>query len=113
MIVGVERDGAHPMYGKRVVRTKKFYAHDEKNEAKVGDTVAEPVAKRTPLIAAFPKMLFPALVILLGSDRPTYGPGATVTFENVTEVGAGLPVTVDWVPTLNNTLPGNPTVTDS
>ena len=29
----------HPIYGKRVKRSKKFAAHDEKNEAKVGDTV--------------------------------------------------------------------------
>ncbi len=29
----------HPLYGKRVVYTKKFTAHDENNEAKLGDTV--------------------------------------------------------------------------
>ncbi|HHZ18593.1 MAG TPA: 30S ribosomal protein S17 [Acholeplasmataceae bacterium] len=29
----------HPKYGKRVVHSKKFTAHDENNEAKVGDTV--------------------------------------------------------------------------
>ncbi len=29
----------HPLYGKRVIYTKKFTAHDEHNEAKVGDTV--------------------------------------------------------------------------
>lgn len=28
-----------PLYQKRVGYAKKFYAHDEKNEAKVGDTV--------------------------------------------------------------------------
>jgi len=28
-----------PLYDKRVGYAKKFYAHDEKNEAKVGDTV--------------------------------------------------------------------------
>jgi small subunit ribosomal protein S17 len=39
VIVGVERRVAHPMYGKRVVRTKKFYAHDEASEAKQGDLV--------------------------------------------------------------------------
>ncbi len=30
---------AHKLYGKRVKYSKKFAAHDEKNEAKVGDTV--------------------------------------------------------------------------
>ena len=29
----------HPIYGKFVQHTKKYYAHDEQNEANVGDTV--------------------------------------------------------------------------
>ncbi|MDD4183866.1 MAG: 30S ribosomal protein S17 [Candidatus Izemoplasmatales bacterium] len=29
----------HPLYKKRVISSKKFTAHDEKNEAKIGDTV--------------------------------------------------------------------------
>ena len=29
----------HPMYGKFVLRTKKYVAHDEKNDCNVGDTV--------------------------------------------------------------------------
>ncbi len=29
----------HPMYGKFVLKTKKFVAHDEKNDCKIGDTV--------------------------------------------------------------------------
>ena len=29
----------HPIYGKFVNKTKKFHAHDEKNECEVGDTV--------------------------------------------------------------------------
>lgn len=29
----------HPMYGKFVVKTKKYVAHDEKNECNEGDTV--------------------------------------------------------------------------
>ncbi|MCH5166549.1 MAG: 30S ribosomal protein S17 [Erysipelotrichales bacterium] len=29
----------HPLYKKRVKRSKKYAAHDEKNIAKVGDTV--------------------------------------------------------------------------
>lgn len=29
----------HPLYGKRVIQTKKFAAHDETNQAKVGDVV--------------------------------------------------------------------------
>ena len=29
----------HPLYGKFVQKTKKYHAHDENNEAQVGDTV--------------------------------------------------------------------------
>ena len=39
VIVGVERSVAHPLYGKKMKRTKKYYAHDETSAAHVGDTV--------------------------------------------------------------------------
>ena len=35
----VETYRKHPLYGKRVIYTKKLTAHDENNEAKLGDTV--------------------------------------------------------------------------
>jgi small subunit ribosomal protein S17 len=37
--VVIERKKKHPIYGKFVKQTKKFHAHDEKNEAGIGDTV--------------------------------------------------------------------------
>ena len=39
IVVMVERRVKHPMYGKFVKKTTKFMAHDEKNEAGMGDTV--------------------------------------------------------------------------
>lgn len=39
VIVRVERKIAHPLYKKIVSKRKKFYAHDEENEAKTGDLV--------------------------------------------------------------------------
>lgn len=39
VVVMVERRYAHPLYGKRVTRSKKYHAHDENNEYHVGDTV--------------------------------------------------------------------------
>ncbi|MCF0107456.1 MAG: 30S ribosomal protein S17 [Bacilli bacterium] len=39
IVVLVETHRKHAKYGKRVKYGKKFYAHDELNEAKVGDTV--------------------------------------------------------------------------
>jgi len=37
--VTIERRVKHPIYGKFVKTTKKFKAHDEKNDAKTGDIV--------------------------------------------------------------------------
>ena len=37
--VSVERRLKHPIYGKFVKRTKKFFAHDEENTCNIGDTV--------------------------------------------------------------------------
>ena len=37
--VSVERKLKHPIYGKFVKSTKKYMAHDEKNECGIGDTV--------------------------------------------------------------------------
>jgi small subunit ribosomal protein S17 len=39
VVVGVTRRVAHPLYGKQVVRTKKYYAHDEDGQARQGDVV--------------------------------------------------------------------------
>ncbi|PLR96384.1 30S ribosomal protein S17 [Bacillus sp. T33-2] len=35
----VETYKKHPLYGKRVKYSKKFKAHDEQNQAKIGDVV--------------------------------------------------------------------------
>ncbi|GIZ14661.1 30S ribosomal protein S17 [Capnocytophaga catalasegens] len=39
IVVSVIKRVKHPMYGKFVLRTKKFVAHDEKNDCNIGDTV--------------------------------------------------------------------------
>ncbi len=39
IIVKVERRTKHGTYAKTVTRSKHFHAHDEQNEAGVGDTV--------------------------------------------------------------------------
>jgi small subunit ribosomal protein S17 len=48
--VSVEALVRHPMYKKRVRRSKKFIVHDESNEAHMGDTVriieTRPLSKR-------------------------------------------------------------------
>ena len=35
----IERRVRHPLYGKIIVRSNKYHAHDEANVAKTGDTV--------------------------------------------------------------------------
>ena len=37
--VSVKWKEKHPIYGKFVNKTKKFHAHDEKNDCNIGDTV--------------------------------------------------------------------------
>ncbi|HUJ95417.1 MAG TPA: 30S ribosomal protein S17 [Terriglobales bacterium] len=39
IVVTVVRKKAHPFYGRVISKAKKFYAHDEKGEAHVGDVV--------------------------------------------------------------------------
>jgi small subunit ribosomal protein S17 len=47
IVVRVERRFPHPKYKKIIKSYKKFYAHDEKSEAKVGDVVL--IAEARPL----------------------------------------------------------------
>ena len=39
VVVSVERVTRHPLYGKTIRRHKKYKAHDEQNQAAMGDTV--------------------------------------------------------------------------
>lgn len=39
IVVRVERRTTHPLYGKSMKVSKKYHAHDEDNDAGVGDTV--------------------------------------------------------------------------
>ncbi|MBW7837808.1 MAG: 30S ribosomal protein S17 [Sphingomonadales bacterium] len=49
VVVKVERRFNHPLVGKVVRRSKKYHAHDESNDCKVGDVVrieeCRPVSK--------------------------------------------------------------------
>jgi small subunit ribosomal protein S17 len=50
VVVAVERKVRHEVYGKIQRRTSKFVAHNENNQAKVGDTVdlaeSRPLSRR-------------------------------------------------------------------
>jgi small subunit ribosomal protein S17 len=50
IIVSTERRVQHDIYGKTQKRTSTFVAHDENNDAKIGDTViiseSRPLSKR-------------------------------------------------------------------
>jgi small subunit ribosomal protein S17 len=39
IVVAINTKKAHPLYGRMVKHTTKFKAHDENNEAKIGDIV--------------------------------------------------------------------------
>ena len=50
ILVGIERQVKHPVYGKYIKKTSKLMAHDEHNDANEGDTVrimeTRPLSKR-------------------------------------------------------------------
>jgi small subunit ribosomal protein S17 len=50
VVVAVERQVRHGLYGKQQRLTSRFMAHDEQNESRVGDTVAlvssRPISRR-------------------------------------------------------------------
>ena len=50
IVVAEHRKEKHPIYGKFVNKTSKFYAHDEKNSCNIGDTVkimeTRPISKQ-------------------------------------------------------------------
>ena len=39
IVVATRFKEKHPIYGKFVAKTKKYHAHDEKNDCQIGDTV--------------------------------------------------------------------------
>ena len=49
----IERHVKHPLYGKIIMRTNKYHAHDETNQVKAGDTVeiqeGRPISKTKAL----------------------------------------------------------------
>ena len=50
IVVKVERKVKHPLYGKIIRGSKKYHAHDEANEFKMGETVrieeTKPISKQ-------------------------------------------------------------------
>jgi small subunit ribosomal protein S17 len=49
----VERRVKHPIYGKIVMQTRKFHAHDETGEAKMGDLVEISATRKLSKTKAF------------------------------------------------------------
>lgn len=47
IVVAVENLVEHRLYRKRIRRTRKFHAHDERNEARIGDVVR--IAETRPI----------------------------------------------------------------
>ena len=50
IVVEIENRYSHPIYSKTMIKTKKYLAHDELNECKIGDKVlvqeCRPLSKR-------------------------------------------------------------------
>ena len=71
IVVVVTRRVPHPLYKRIVTKRKKFYAHDEKDQCKVGDTVriveSRPLSKlkRWSLDAVIRKTMDPGIEVNL------------------------------------------------
>ena len=39
VVVKVTRHAEHPLYGKRIIKSKKYVAHDEENVCNIGDQI--------------------------------------------------------------------------
>jgi small subunit ribosomal protein S17 len=49
----VERRAKHPIYGKVVIKSNKYHAHDENGEAKMGDLVEISATRKLSKTKAF------------------------------------------------------------
>ena len=78
IVIKVEQSKTHPLYRKRYLVTKKFMAHDAKNEAKVGDLVAviecRPISARKHFklskILETPELREDALEVIKSDNNP-------------------------------------------
>ena len=71
VVVAVERRERHPLYGKGMRKTTTFFAHDEENTAKVGDTVdiaeSRPLSRRKRWVVT--RVLVKAEQVQIGSQK--------------------------------------------
>ena len=67
IVVSVARLARHPIYKRVVKATKKFAAHDERNEARIGDTVL--IEESRPL-SATKRWRLVEVLSRAGEDRP-------------------------------------------
>ena len=71
IVVRVERRFPHPQFKKVITRYKKFYAHDEKSEAKPGDRVR--IQECPPISKDKHFQVIAILGTALGTDVPVEG----------------------------------------
>ena len=73
VVVKVTRHAEHPLYGKRIIKSQKYVAHDEENVCRVGDQIrireTRPLSrtKRWELVEIMRR------APVFGSDAPAHG----------------------------------------
>ncbi len=77
IVVRVDRKLVHPTYGKVITRSKKFYVHDEKDEAGIGDKVE--IVETRPLSKLKRWRLVKVIQKAEQIDKIADVPGATAT----------------------------------
>ena len=71
VVVKVTRHAEHPLYGKRIIKSKKYVAHDEENVCCVGDQIR--IRETRPLSRTKRWEL-----VEIVRKAPVFGPGARV-----------------------------------
>ena len=74
IVVKVERSVSHPVFKKTIRRSKKYHAHDENNDAKVGEIVrieeCAPISKQKRWTLGREGRRWPRLAELNDGDEP-------------------------------------------
>ncbi len=87
IVVEVSRRVAHRQYNKVVSRRKKFYAHDEEGQARVGDTVRIIESRPLSHLKRWRLLEIVRRAALVGiEDTETSQPEASAKVERATEI---------------------------
>ena len=73
IVIKVTRKKSHPLYGRVIARSRRFYAHDENNSANVGDVVRVEETRPLSKLKRWRLKDIVRRAVLVGADTVTSG----------------------------------------